>query len=79
MADTSDPVPHAAAVTPSDTVNLPEITTALYIGVAGNVQVTMMDGAVVLFSNFAAGWQPIRVSRVWNTGTTATNIIAVWQ
>jgi hypothetical protein len=79
MAEISDPVQHAAAVTPSDTANLPAGTTALYIGVTGNVQVTMMDGTVVIFSNFPVGWQPIRVIKVWATNTTATNLVAVWQ
>lgn len=79
MADISDPVPHAAMLTPSDTVNLSAITTALYIGVAGDAQVTMLDGTVVHFSNLAVGWHPIRVSRVWATNTTATNIVGVWQ
>ena len=79
MAEISDPVPHAAAVTPSDSVDLSEVTTAIYIGVAGDMQVTMLNGEVVLFSNFAVGWQPIRVRRVWNTNTTAAKIVAVWQ
>ncbi len=25
------------------------------------------------------GWHPIRVTRVWGTGTTASDIVAVWR
>jgi hypothetical protein len=79
MAEISDPVPHAAAVTPSDSVDLPAVTTGLYVGTSGNIQVTMMDGVILTFANVPVGWHPIRVKRVWSTNTTASNIIAVSQ
>jgi hypothetical protein len=79
MAEISDPVPNAVAVTPSDSVDLPAKTTALYVGIAGDLTVTMLNGETVTFTAAAAGWHPIRVRRVWSTGTAATNIVAVWQ
>jgi hypothetical protein len=79
MAELSDPVPHAVAVTPSDSVDLPEFTTALYVGGSGDLRVTMMDGEIVTFTAAPAGWHPIRVRRVWSSGTTAASIVAVWQ
>lgn len=68
----------AAAVTPSDANDLTNVTRALWVGTAGSVQVTMRAGQTVTFSNMNVGWHPIRVRRVWATGTTATNIVAVW-
>lgn len=74
----SDPAFHAVAVTPSDTADLTNVSTALYVGVTGNLVVTMAGGEKVTFSNVAVGWHPIRVSRVW-TATTASSIVAVWR
>jgi hypothetical protein len=74
----SDPAHHAAAVTPNDTVDLPVASTAIYIGVSGNLKVTMLGGEILTFANVPIGWHPIRITRVW-TSTTATNIIAVWR
>jgi hypothetical protein len=75
----SDPVPNASTVSPSDSVDLSSISTAIYIGTTGNLKVTMMNAEVVTFMSLPIGFHPIRVRRVWSTGTTASNIIAVWQ
>lgn len=69
----------AAAVTPSDSVDLPQVCRGLYVGVSGNINIDMPDGATVLFSNVAAGIiLPIRAKRVRSTSTTATNMVAVY-
>mgnify|MGYP000423270161 CR=1 FL=1 len=70
----------AAAVTPSDSADLPRIARALYIGVSGNVSVICEDGgAAVTFSNLSAGQiLPLRVKRVRSTSTTATSIVALY-
>jgi hypothetical protein len=75
-----DPYSDAAAVTTSDANDLTNISRALYVGVAGDVTVTMAGGeANILFKAVPAGTVlRIRVSRVWATGTTATNITALW-
>ena len=78
MSNLSDPVAHAAAITPSDIQNLLVTSTALYVGSAGDITVTMLSGMKVLFTAVPVGWHPIRVTRVWATGTTAQNIVAVW-
>jgi hypothetical protein len=75
----SDPAHHAAAVTPSDTTDLSMASTALFVGGSGNLRVTMLGGEILTFSNVPIGWHSIRVTRVWATNTTATNIIAVWR
>ena len=38
----SDPAHHAVAVVPSDTADLPAASTFIYVGVSGNLKVTML-------------------------------------
>ena len=78
----------AAAVIPSDTVNIPYIggdgTTpswpcVLYIGSGGNIRVLTAGGDDVTFNNVLGGtFLPIQVTRVFATNTTAFNIVALW-
>lgn len=72
----SSPITGAAAVTPNDATDLLETTLSLYIGTAGTLKVTMVDGSVVTYAAITAGRHPLRVKRVWATGTSATNIVA---
>lgn len=68
----------AAAVTPSDTTDLPQFS-VIFVGGAGNVKVTTAQGSAVTFSGINAGSViPVRVRRVWSTGTTATLMTAVF-
>ena len=54
-------------------------TRALYSGGSGNLKVDMALGSTVTFSNLLAGTiLPVQVVRVYSTGTTATNIIALY-
>lgn len=73
-----DPARDAVAVTPSDATNLTYVTRALYVGVTGDVVAVMQSGAVVTFKAAPVGVLPICVSRVNATGTTATNILALY-
>ena len=69
----------AAAVTPSDTVNLPESGIGLYVGVSGNVKVITRDGQTITMVGLAAGiWHPLEVTKVFATLTTATDILVGW-
>ena len=77
MSNVADPARYGAAVTPSDSVNLPAPTRGLYVGVTGNISIEMSNGTVI-FSNVLAGIFPIQCTRVNATGTTATNIVALW-
>ena len=78
-ASAQDPAVHAAAVTPSDSVDLANTSTALYIGGTGNLTVIMLGGEQVTFAAVPVGILPIRVTRVLSTGTAATNILALWR
>lgn len=70
----------AVTITPNDTTSLTGgATKGLYLGASGNVAVTMADGSNVTFTALASGVvHPISVTKVKATGTTATNIIAVY-
>jgi hypothetical protein len=68
----------ASAVTPNDSTDLTTVAQGIYIGGAGDLKVDMADSGTVTFSGLPAGvFLPIIVKRVYSTGTTATNIIAL--
>jgi hypothetical protein len=75
-----DFIQSAATVTPSDTVDLTASPShGLYVGVAGDVKAILSDGSNVVFKALSAGIvYPFSVSRVYATGTTATNILALY-
>ena len=75
----------AASVTPSDTANIPSVSggtnngCVLYIGGAGNVKVETVGGDEVTFVGINTGtFLPVQVVKVFATGTSATNILALW-
>lgn len=74
----ADPARNAAAVTPDDDTDLAKATRALYVGVDGDVRVRMPDDSDVTFAALAGSILPVAVKRVLLTGTTATNIVALW-
>lgn len=73
------PAYNALEVTPNDAVDLANTTRALYVGVAGDVKVDMYGSGTVTFVGVSAGsLLPVRVDRVYSTGTTAASIVALW-
>lgn len=73
------PARNAVVVTPADGSDLANVTRALFIGGAGNLNVDTADGDTVLFTGIPAGFLlPLAVKRVRSTSTTATNIVALW-
>jgi hypothetical protein len=78
-------VGRAASVTPSDTVNIPSVSggtnngCVLYVGSAGNLRVQTVGGDDVTFNNINTGaFIPVQIVKVYATGTTASNILALW-
>jgi hypothetical protein len=70
---------NAIAVTPNDDTDLTHVTRELYIGGAGDLEVIMEGGNTVIFPGVPAGARlALRVSRVKDANTTATNIVAIW-
>ncbi len=76
-----------AAITPSDTNDLPSPISRIYVGVAGDIAVLgyspmgTADTTAVTFKAVPAGWWSVgsQISRVLATGTTATNLLAFTQ
>ena len=73
------PATNALEVVPNDSVDLLATARALYIGSAGNMQVTTSNGSTVTFIGLLAGQiLPVSVQRVWSTTTTAGSIVALY-
>jgi len=71
------PSPDGFSVTPSDTVDLTRTARALYIGVTGDVKINTPEGNALTFKNVPVGIFPVQASRVFSTGTDASEIIAL--
>lgn len=67
----------ATAVTKSDSTVLPT-TRALWIGTTGDVAVTMAHGSTITYKNVPVGVLPVQVTQVLETGTTASDIVAMY-
>lgn len=75
----------AVAVTKSDTANIPNPGNGqvegcvLYIGTGGILRVLTAGGDDITFQGVPNGtFLPVQVVKVFNTTTTANNIIALW-
>lgn len=71
----------AKAITPNDNTDLSYVTKGVYVGGSGDITATMADGVSgdVVFKAVPVGAVlPIAVSRVKATGTTATNLVALF-
>lgn len=77
--DISGPASRLEAVTPDDSGELAQVTRALYVGTGGNIKVDGYHiGEAVVLSNVPDGTVlPIRVTRVYATDTTASDIVAL--
>lgn len=93
MSDnTSIPALNASSITASDTNGIDGAALSrnsptcrsLYVGTTGNITVVMahenLKGtqSTVTFSNVPVGIFPIQVAQVRSTGTTASNIVALF-
>ena len=86
MANQKLQTERAAVVTQSNTADIQYVCggdinwpCVLYIGGAGNLRVLTAGGDDVTFNGVLAGsFLPVQVTRVFVTGTSATNIIALW-
>lgn len=74
----SGPASTGFAVVPDDAADLPEATRALYVGIGGDLAVTMLSGAELVLTGLADGsLLPLRVIRVRATGTSAGAIVGL--
>lgn len=74
MRTPRDPAVTVFDITPDDGADLPRATTALNVATPGTVRVTTVDGSDAAVTLDPGHAFPIRVRRVWLTGTTATGI-----
>ncbi len=74
----SGPATVAEAVTPADSTDLTNVARGLYLGISGDVKVTLVGGQDVLFGNMQSGVvYPIAVTKVFSGTTTAASIVAL--
>lgn len=72
------PASYASDISPSDTVDLPAAGRAINVASSGSVRVTTVKGDVATVTIAAGIAFPIRVQRIWSTGTTATGIVVLY-
>lgn len=74
------PYNNAAAITPSDANELANVTSAIWVGGAGNLSYVPAEGsaAVVITSIPAGTLLKIRAKQVTVANTDATLMIALW-
>jgi len=74
-----DPAENAAVIAPNDDNDLPVVTRAMLIGGAGDIRVTMVGGQTLTIEGLNSGQLlPIRATKVFATGTTATKLTGLW-
>ena len=84
MPSASSPARHAQAIIPSDTVDLPTYAKAIKCNAAGHVMIlpvaAYQSGVLtpVKFTVTAGEYIPVQVARVFATGTTATDLVALY-
>ncbi len=68
------------AITPHNSTDFTDgICVAIYVGVGGDVVAVDIDGNATTFKNAQSGVTlPIKARRVNSTGTTATNLVALY-
>ncbi|MEM6635720.1 MAG: hypothetical protein AAF667_07490 [Pseudomonadota bacterium] len=65
-------------VTPDDANDLPRVTIALNAATPGRIRITTLSGSTSDIVVAAGTVVPIRATRVWATGTTATGLRALF-
>lgn len=78
VKDLTSPICGGAPITPDDAAHLPIATRAINVATPGHITVTLLDGDVVTLFVAAGILMPVRVTRVWQTGTDATGIVGVY-
>lgn len=72
-----DPSSRLEVITPDDNANLPYLTRALYVNSGGAIRVLDATGNESTFTVGNDVVLPVRVGKVFATGTTATGIVGL--
>ncbi len=76
--DVASPPAFLEEITPNDSIDLGSESRAINVAASGLVQVTTVGGSVGSVFVVAGVLFPLRIRRVWATGTTATGIRALY-
>lgn len=77
--DPTAPYLSGQSVTPHDTNELNAICRGIYVGGAGNVTIVTPSGDTLTFTAVPVGTiLPVYARIIKATGTTATNLLALW-
>jgi hypothetical protein len=75
----TSPPEEAAAIAPDDAAPLAHVTRAVYVGSGGDLRVRMLKGGVVTLASVPGGSLiPLRVSQIYATGSTASDLVGLW-
>ena len=78
VVPSTGPATQVYAITPNDGADLTVAARGIWVGGAGNIKVTTIDGQTETLNGALAGSViPVCVKRVWATGTTATLMLAL--
>lgn len=72
------PAAYLEAVTPNDAVDLPHASRGINVSTSGTVRATTVGGTTETVFVAAGGAFPLRATRIWQTGTTATDVVAMY-
>lgn len=72
------PANYVQPVVPSDTADLAHASRALNVAGAGAIRVTTVGGTTGTVYVAAGVPFPVRAAKIWETGTTATDIVALF-
>jgi hypothetical protein len=54
------------------------ITRGIHLGVGGDLHVMLRSGAEITIKGMLQGWQPLRIKKLFQVGTTAQDIFLGW-
>jgi hypothetical protein len=78
-AELHSPAEYGASIAPSDSTDLTNATRKIYVGGTGDIKVDLLKSGTVTFKSVPVGTTlEVRAKRVYATGTTATNLVALW-
>lgn len=79
LQGSGEPAVFAFPISPSDADYLPFVPRAVYVGGSGNLAVMTAGLDIVVLVGVAVGSVlPVRVIKVFATGTTATNLVGFY-
>ncbi|MDH5185241.1 MAG: hypothetical protein OEX12_15275 [Gammaproteobacteria bacterium] len=74
-----DPATEGFDIVPNDGADLAKVPRSVYVGVGGDIKVDTLRGTTLTFKNVISGsCLPVRVRKVYATGTAATDMIGLY-